>query len=443
MTELRLLDLREEVPEPPESLLALPDLHRRIRVRREWRRSRALLAIVLATAGIIFAVTRIGPTSTPPLALAQPRDGLIVFAEYSPGPDKYLPNMALYTATPAGTEVRQLTATSGRIGALTASLNGRKIAYDAETYQPSKDLHVTGDYVHVMDANGSDNRTVYRCPQSYCGSLAWSPDGARLLINGDTVLEPDGHVTMLCNGGCSNGDDPLSDASWSPDGKQLAFEDAVTVQLSGGTSTVPAIGTADADGTHVRLLTDRQCTAASRASCTYDSSPVWSTSGDEIAFSRMKPNFLPLGGNQGFGPYGPTGLYTMRSDGTAITEVRSCGDHCRISSIEWAPDGRRLAFVSTADPVIGNASQSTAGIADLVTGSVDVLQVPTDVSEPDYDGLTPAVAWAPSGRRLMLISHAPGRPASLYILPVRHATLGAQILVRKNVHPPLTWLPSK
>ena len=160
MTELRLLDLREEVPEPPESLLALPDLHRRIRVRRGWRRSSALLAIVLATAGTIFAVTRIGPTSTPPLALAPHRDGLVVFAEYSPGPDKYLPNAALYAMTPAGTDVRRLTATSGRIDALTASLNGRKIAYDAETYQPSKDLHVTGDYVHVMNANGSDNRTV-------------------------------------------------------------------------------------------------------------------------------------------------------------------------------------------------------------------------------------------------------------------------------------------
>lgn len=444
MTERRTVDLRQAVPEPPDGLLSLPALHRKIRARRGRQSAVAVIATVIVVAGTIFAVTQAGSGSSPPVSQPATHDGAIVFARLSHGRSKYLPNAALYSTTPTGTTARKLTATSGRIDQVAASPDGREIAYAAETYgyhNGGKDWHVTGDYVHVINADGSGNRTVYRCSASACFSLDWSPVGGRLLINDEIVLEPNGHLDKLCRETCAPGD-TLSGASWSPDGQQIAFEDTVDVTIQGGTATVSAIGTANADGTHIQLLTDRQCTTATQSRCTYDSTPAWSSNGDEIAFARLKPNFLRLDSSLGLNPTGPTGIYTMRPDGTAITELTSCGSRCGIESIQWAAQGDRLAFVSTKNPRIGTTSPSTVGVADTSTHRVGTISVRT-VSEPNDQSLVPTVAWAPSGRQLALDNHEPGNPAGLYLIPLNHTGLGTvATLIRRNAYPPLSWLPA-
>jgi Tol biopolymer transport system component len=340
-----------------------------------------------------------------------------------------------------GTDVERLTSTSGRIDEIAASPDGSKIAYDAETYGYGKDLHVTGDDVHVMNADGSDNRVVYSCPSSTCSSLEWSPVGDRLLINGDAVLAPDGHVTALCDGGCASGY-PLTNASWSPDGTRLVFEDSVTLHLQGGTSTLSAIGTANADGTNIQLLTNRKCATSSQSQCTYDTSPVWSPNGAEIAFVRLHPNFLRLDQSLGPSPTGPTGVFMVRPDGTAITEVNLCGNTCDISSIQWAPTGDRFAFVSTPNSLIGDATTSTVAIADPSTRAIDVIHVRTQTSQPDIGWLIPVVSWAPNGKELTMTAHQPGQPTGLYLVPIHHGALGSPVLIGRNAYSPLTWLPA-
>jgi Tol biopolymer transport system component len=352
-----------------------------------------------------------------------------------------LPNAALYSTTPTGTQVRKLTATSGRIDLVAASPDGREIAYSAETYgygKHGKNWHVTGDYVHVVNADGTDDRTVYRCQAATCSSLNWSPIGGRLLIDDGTILAPDGHLTKLCSDACGPAD-TLSEASWSPDGKEIAFEDSVTVAAQGGTATVTAIGLAHADGTHIQLLTDRQCTNSTQALCTYDSSPAWSPSGDEIAFQRLKTTILRRDGNSGLGPFGSTSIDTMRTDGTGVTQLTSCGSDCQFESIQWAAEGDRLAFVSTEDPLTGSPRLSTVGVADTSTHRMDTMTIRTVLTDLK---LVPAVAWAPSGGELALENDEPGHPATISLVPVHDATLGSAVpLIGHNAYPPLTWLP--
>jgi dipeptidyl aminopeptidase/acylaminoacyl peptidase len=442
MTERRSLDLREAVPEPPDGLLELPTLHRKIRARRARQSTVAVLATGLAVAGIVLAVGRTGSGSAPAITQGRAQDGAIVFARFSPGRSAYLPNAALYATSPSGTQIRTLTAPSGQIGNIAASPDGREIAYDAETYgynAAGKDWHVTGDYVHVVNADGSNNRTVYQCQSSTCYGLTWSPVGDRLIMNDSVVLEPDGHVDKLCSNACGPGD-TLSGASWSPDGKQIAFEDSVNVTIHGGTATVSAIGTANADGTDITLLTNRQCRTNDQSMCTYDSSPAWSTNGDEIAFQRLRPNFLRLDSSLGLNPSGPTGVYTMSTNGSSITELAPCGSQCRVDSIQWAPDSDRLAYVSTGEPRIGNNAQSSVGVVDTATHHDDTITV-TTVSARNDQSLVPAIAWAPTGGQLAIDNHPQGHPAEIDIIPVNHTTLGSpSVLIAHDAYPPITWL---
>jgi dipeptidyl aminopeptidase/acylaminoacyl peptidase len=392
------------------------------------------------------STSAVGATS-PPVSHADRRDGLILFTRHFPNPDQkavpgaaWTPRAALYSVRPTGADVRRLTSLSGGINEIAGSPDGNAIAYDAETYVYGKDPHVTGDFVHVMDVDGADNRTVYSCPASDCSSLQWSPSGGRLLMNGDAVLQPDGRVTRLCQGGCRHGY-PMSEGSWSPDGRQLVFQDSVAVKQRDGTSTVPAIGTADADGRHIELITNRQCATAAPSACTYDSSPEWSPNGQRIAFVRLRSRFLPLDGSTGLGPIGPTGVYTVRPDGTDITKISTCGTRCRVAAVQWASDGKRLAYVGSPYEFRDNTATSAIDIADATTGSVGALRLRTRTSQPNEQWIEPVIAWAPNGHELALVAHEPDKPTALYTLRVRHNMMNAPVSVRGGAYPPIVWLP--
>jgi Tol biopolymer transport system component len=330
---------------------------------------------------------------------------------------------------------------SGQTNEIAVSPDGSAVAYDAETYVYGTDPHVTADVVHVMRADGTDNHAVYRCPVSSCSSLQWSPVGDRLLMNGNALLQPDGKVVRLCQGGCDSGD-RLESANWSPDGRRLVFEGSVTVRLQGGTSTVSAIGIADADGSHVQLITNRKCTAASKSACTYDSSPVWSPNGQSIAFVRLIPTFLRLDQSMGLGPIGPTGVYTVHPNGSSVTKLGGCGIQCRITSLQWEADGNRLAYVGTPNSITNNTATNMIDIANTTSGSTNVLRLRTHTSQPEEEWIAPAIAWAPSGQQVAVVAHQLGKPTALYTVAVHGITPGALSLVRSGAFPPVAWIPS-
>jgi Tol biopolymer transport system component len=401
----------------------------------------AVAAAAALGAGLVVWLSPDKSTETEPRADGRPpfaRDGVVLFTRHSPGPDPYLPNAALYSSTAAGTQIRRLTKTSGQIDNIAVSPDGQKIAYSAETYEYGDHRHVTGDHVHVMNANGSGDRSIYSCPVSYCGSLQWSPVGQRLLVNGRTLLDLDGHVSDICDSPCRGGN-RLGGAIWSPDPSRVAFVTSITLHLGDGTATVPAIATARSDASEIKVVTNQQCTKAAQSGCTYDSSPVWSPDGKWIAFARLEPTSLRLDGSRGFGPVGPTGVFVMRADGSAISQLHSCGLNGGPSMLQWSPTGDRLAFVCTADAFRNETMPSTIGVADMASRRVGTVAVKTRTSQANEDSLRPVISWAPSGTALAVVAPLVGNPNSLYVVRVNQTRLTAPDLVRRDVYAPVVW----
>jgi dipeptidyl aminopeptidase/acylaminoacyl peptidase len=130
----------------------------------------------------------------------------------------------------------------------------------------------------VVRADGRNERTVGRC-KSRCAVDGWSPDG-RWMTFGDSlvaatiwILRPEvgsRSQRLLAHGG---------GASWSPNGRTIAFERDGTIQIM------------NADGTNARQLTK-------------GFHPVWSPDGRALAFMR---------GNAGSDG---VSIYTIRINGT-------------------------------------------------------------------------------------------------------------------------------
>ena len=100
-----------------------------------------------------------------------------------------------------------------------------------------------------------------------------------------------------------------SDPTWSPDGKKIVYVDSVP----GSAGRRYEIYTVSAEGHDPRRLTSQGS----------NTSPSWSPSGEEIAFS------------------GTDAIYTVRPDGSAPRRVTPLGMNGRPV---WSPNGRTIAF---------------------------------------------------------------------------------------------------
>ena len=138
-------------------------------------------------------------------------------------------------------------------GPIAWSPDGSRLAFSGTRFDgPEAD---EGDYVMVVDSDGTDLRKVAFWPLGGCcyhgaygGLLEWSPDGTLIGIGGGTIIAADGSGARLSLSGTF--------FDWSPDGSRLVF--------SGPGPTIPgspdnrstAIYVIDADGTDQRWLAD-------------------------------------------------------------------------------------------------------------------------------------------------------------------------------------------
>jgi TolB protein len=231
--------------------------------------------------------------------------------------------------------------------------------------------------VYVMNPDGSGQRQVTNLFSAKRG--AWSPDGTLLAFDGRSydmlfdfdvfLIRPDGTGFRQVTRG------PARDtqASWSPDGKQLAFV------RERGEHTQPEVWVVGADGTHARRLTN-------------GGSPAWSRDGRTIAVGALARLVAPNG---------------------RLVRRLTIGEDFDPA---WSPDGRRLFFTryeAGADPELYLVNATGSGLRRLTRNNAE-----------DFAG-----GWSPDGRLLLFTSNRAG-PRQVFVM--RPDGTGAQNVSRSE-----------
>ena len=221
------------------------------------------------------------------------------------------------------------------------SPDGTRIAFDAETGG--------GNEIWVVNADGTNAATIV--PRSTdcaisCGEVAlpaWSPDGSEIAFVRFQLGASGLEAAVIEVQDAASGDrrvlfaapskTALNYPRWSSDGRSIVFEMTryPDTQINIGTATGSAIAVIDVtgEGAEPVILTDWSM---------YATYPDWRPRSDEILFSTYD-----LGEFQATDE--PSNLYTIKSDGSALTALTSFGKaEKRATQPTWTPDGSRIIF---------------------------------------------------------------------------------------------------
>ena len=180
--------------------------------------------------------------------------------------------------------------------------------------------------IYVMNADGSDMKQLTN--GNYDDFPTWSPNGQQIAFTRAVVERKDGNLNVqneaiyvMSSDGANlkklTDGQPFFDrwASWSPDGREIAF------QQWGNFPAGQKICIMNANGDNREIVYEKgEC-------------PVWSPDGKRIAFAAMEDNTLGLH------------IYVMDADGLNVKKLTH-REGWNEDYPTWSPDGTKIAFSS-------------------------------------------------------------------------------------------------
>ena len=203
--------------------------------------------------------------------------------------------------------------------------------------------------IYLMDADGTN---VRRLTDNHDGDglPAISPDGSRIVFDSTRLRSPEQpantpHLFVMNVDG--SGQTPLtwgSSASWSPDGKRIAFHAsasgtaAATRVEPGAPASDSEIFIGDVDGLLGKRATARNLT---HSPTTIDDDADWSPDGKRIVYTSRAPT--RRGSNAVNDPSAE--IFVIDADGGG-SPVRLTTNDEEERAPAWSPDGTRILYVA-------------------------------------------------------------------------------------------------
>jgi Tol biopolymer transport system component len=193
-----------------------------------------------------------------------------------------------------------------------------------------------GETIGVYGLDG-ERQTVLTLPPGMMApgdfDPVWSRDGASLLVPRGVEIPLDGRTPRKLPS-----DDPRSrsDATYSPDGSRVAY------------TTNGSLVVAAADGSHAEVIAEPKvisCRAARAGCLRWVQNPVWSPTGDRIAFAYSEDVWTYV-----------TELRVIDLATGTVTSLAGMGGSDRLWVIEFSPEGDQILFSRTEDEGRGVSS---------------------------------------------------------------------------------------
>jgi Tol biopolymer transport system component len=297
----------------------------------------------------------------------------IVLAGYGP---EASPEVRLGTDTVQGNAAPSIPGFAGR---------GSKIAFSADRLGQD-----APDEIYIMNADGTGETrltppTDWR-PNGFsaCNALLprWSPDGQRVAFHCSEGVAPSGtepdqrvseifvtngsEVTQLTHMGVGVG---AASASWSPDGKRIAFGTPYTRQ--------PGLWVIDVDGTEPPVY----LTSGGR--------PDWSPDGKAIAFQSNREGKGEIYVMQLNDPADPVRLTDPLEVNPAVNQFP-----------RWSPDGQKITFVRAE---IDSGFEGTRQVYVMNADGTDQMRLTTYIGDKDnrVPGINDEPSWSPNGHSIL------------------------------------------
>jgi TolB protein len=242
--------------------------------------------------------------------------------------------------------------------------------------------------IYLMDGDGTNPRRVTENTY-FDGFPALSPDGTQIVFDSNRLRadgEPFNTSNLFVMRADGSGQTPLvrgSSATWSPNGRQIAFHASASGK-GRPIKTDPGAATSDNDIFVLNVGDFLQHRAQPKnltnSPDAIDDDPDWSPDGRTIVFTSHAASDNPINS-------ATAELYAIDADGTGKpTRLTNNNEEERAPS--WSPDGKRIVYCCRKD---GPDFEICVMNAD---GSGQVRLTDNDIGE-----LTPS--WSPDGRRIV------------------------------------------